>query len=281
MSFREKVQLFYKNSQSVCSKLNRSQKFFVFGALIFMLAGFWWLTTFTEFFFATLTLSGILLVSGVISDLLYVYSKVWSTYIGKSLLLLLYLLASTIAYAIASQVVNEVVQFDSSKLSYAITFVAILLVPFFLFASTYIVFAILIIFSQLYFFFASFAETLKSDQCFKSIIPDKLESYPGWTFLARIVIYPVAFGFLWRGVDHLGPKYETFVKDTAAAFIYHLEASKYSRCHMAEGTKVIPVNDKEIIVIRNVVDKYYFHPEECSPLILPNKTVQPITNSGD
>ncbi len=280
MGFREKAQIFYERSQSVCSQLNRSQKFFVFGALIALFAVFWWVTPFTGIFLAALSLSGFLLVSGVISDLLYVYSKVWATTIGKSFLLLLYFLASTFAYAAASQVVNEVVQFDSSKLSYAITFVAILLVPFFLFASTYIIFAVIFIFGQLYFFFATYAEALKKDQCFKSIIPDNLESYPGRTFLARLIVYPVAVGFLWGSAGHLGPKYSTFVEDSAAAFIYHLEASKYSRCHITEGSKAIPINENEVIVVTNVDGHYRFQPEECKAKILPNKALQPSAKSG-
>src|SRR5690606_14417751 len=134
-------------------------------------------------------LSGLLFVSGVVSDILFVYTKVWGTTIGKALLLLLYALATTVAHAFAAQIVNEVVGYESPMLSNAVTFVAILLVPLFIFFFTCLIFLFVSIVSQFYLLIVTHAEYIKNNECFKSIIPVNLERYPIRTFVAIMVIY--------------------------------------------------------------------------------------------
>lgn len=235
---------------------------------------FLWLTPFNSSFVSSLFLSGLLFVLGVISDLLYVYAKVWGTTIGKALLLLLYVTISTVAYALSAQIVNEVVGFEPSKqLSYAVTFVAILLVPFFVFAATYILFAIIFILGQFYLFLAMHAEALKRNECFKNIVPTNIEPFPGRTFAARLVIYPVALGFLWGAFGHLGPKYQAFVERATATFVFHLEAVKYSRCSVPDGAKAIVANDGEVIIATQADGGYRFEPKACEARIAPNKAM--------
>lgn len=220
-------------------------------------------------------LSGLLFVAGVVSDLLFVYTKVWATTLGKALLLLVYALATTVAYAIAAQLVNEVVAFESSKLSNAVAFVAILLVPLFIFLSTYVLFALLFIAGQFYIVLVAHAETLKNDECFKFIIPENFERYSGRTLAARVIIYPTAIGFLWGSAGYLLPKYKDFIEGSASAFIYHLEAVKFSRCESFHtDAKVIHVNDNEIILARRVNDEYSFTPVACVPKVLPAKSLE-------
>ena len=276
MSIRDKGKVWYQKTQGLCANLNRSQKFFFFGAVAAAMAVVWWITPFRQPFLSLIILGGLLFVGGVVSDLLFIYSKVWATTLGKALLLLVYALATTAAYALAAQVVNEVVAFESSKLSNAVAFVAILLVPLLVFGFTYVLFALIFIVGQLYLLLVAHAETLKNDECFKPLIPQNLERYPGCTFAARVVIYPVAIGFIWGSAGHLLPKYGEFVETSAAAFIYHLEAVKFSRCkNVPAGAKVIPVNAKEIIVARKPAGEYSFEPLACVPKISPNKPLEP------
>ncbi|MDN3517495.1 hypothetical protein QWY84_07740 [Aquisalimonas lutea] len=216
-----------------------------------------------------------LCVRGV-SDILVVYSKVWATTLGKALLLLLYALSTTAAYALAAQLVNEVVAFETSMLDNAVVFVAILLVPIFVFISTYVLFALVFLFGQLYLILVAHADVLKHDECFKSVVPKNLERYPFKTLAARAIIYPVALGFLWGSASHMLPRYGSFIETSAASFIYHLEAVRFSRCsNVPIGAKVIPVNDTEIIVVRWSDGEYSFEPMACDPKISSNNSFNP------
>lgn len=261
--------LLYKKLQYLCANLNRSQRFYFFGTFVLILAAFWWTTPFSQIFTTAVILAGSLLVAGVVSDLLFIYSKVWATTIGKSVLLLLYALLSTVAYALAAQVVNEIVAYDSSKLNYTVTFVAILLVPIFIFGAIYVIFALIFALGQVYIVLVTHAEILKKDECLQSIIPANLEKWPGRTFLARVIIYPVAFGFLFALGRLLTPIYGAFVEESATTFIYHLEAVKHSRCEIPVDAKAIQLDD-EIILMKKVGEKYKFEPRPCEPRVKPN-----------
>src|SRR5690606_16551186 len=108
LSIRKKAKIVFERAQTLCSDLNRSQKFFFFGALLGLIALLWRVTPFDKAFLSVAILSGLLLVSGVISDLLSIYARTFSTTLGKGVLLLLYSLATTTAYALATQIVNQV-----------------------------------------------------------------------------------------------------------------------------------------------------------------------------
>lgn len=273
MSIQKKGKIWFERAQTLCLDLNRSQKFFFFGVIIGLVALLWWLTPFDKAFLSVAILSGLLLVSGVISDLLSIYARTFITTLGKGGLLLLYALATTTAYALATQIVNQVVAFEASNLSNAIVFVAILLVPLFIFGLTYILFALIFILGQVYLILAMFAKSLRNDECFKHLIPINFECYPGVTFFARLIIYPATLGFIWGLGGSLLPKYEDFVNESAAAFIYHLEAVKFSRCeNVPTDAKVLHINDMEILIATVTDGEYVFEPMACVPRIVPNKS---------
>lgn len=273
MSIRKKAKIVFERAQTLCSDLNRSQKFFFFGALLGLIALLWWVTPFDKAFLSVAILSGLLLVSGVISDLLSIYARTFSTTLGKGVLLLLYALATTTAYALATQIVNQVIAFEASNLSNAVVFVAILLVPILILGFTYILFALIFILGQFYLVIAMFAESLKHDECFKDLIPKNFERYPGVTFCSRLIIYPATLGFIWGLGGNLLPKYEDFVDESASAFIYHLEAVKFSRCeNVPTNAKVIHINDTEVVIATMADGEYTFEPAACVPRIVPNKS---------
>jgi len=137
--FREKARKFYDKNQILCSKLNRSQKFYYFGFVFGLLAAFWYVTPFSKIYFSVFITAGLLLSCGVASDILIVYKKVWETNIGKGLILVIYAAATNFAYALSSQIVNEIVTFESSKLIYSINLVAVMLLPLFILAFTDVV----------------------------------------------------------------------------------------------------------------------------------------------
>jgi hypothetical protein len=251
----------------ICEQLNRSQRFYLWGSLCGVLAGFWYITSVTEFFAATLIVSIVLLTCGVVSDLLLIYKTVWETSIGKGLLLLLLAFSTNLAYSMSSRVVNELVKFDTSDLTYTVNFVAFLLAPIFLFIGTSIVFAIVLGVSQLYLMVVMHAKNLRSNKCFGASIPAPIESYPVSTFFARMMAFSIIFGTMTASADLAIPSYAGFVERAAASFIFYIEAAHYSRCEILPSERVITVNDQEIIAVTNVGGTIKFSPKKCTPLI--------------
>jgi hypothetical protein len=268
---REKARQIYEKNQALCGKLNRSQKCYYFGFVFGVFALFWYFTPFTDIFKSAFIVAGLLLTCAVASDILIIYKKVWETNIGKGFVLVLYAAATNFAYALSTQVVNEILTFESSKLIYSINLVAVMLLPLFVLAFTYLAFAVIFIFGQFYMLIVAHAEQLKSDECLKSLIPEKVEPYAFRTFLVRFFVFPLVFGFYWSISGHTMPAYGSFVESTTKAFIYNLEAKKFSRCELLLGQKAIEINDKEIVVVEKLNGKYVFTPKYCSPILKPNK----------
>jgi hypothetical protein len=253
----------------ICERLNRSQRFYFWGFVFGVLAGFWYITPFTEIFVTAAITSGVLLACGIASDLLLLYKTVWGTVLGKGLLLLLFAFATNLAYSGSSRVVNELVKFDTSGLTYTINFVAFLLVPVFVFIGTSVVFAIVLVASQIYLMLAIHSEQLRNNKCIGSLIPMPTESYPVITFSARFIAFPIVLGFLIASGNRATPAYAGFVERTAASFIFHIEAAHYSRCEVLPSERVIKVNDQEIITVTNEDGTIKFSPKKCTPIIKP------------
>lgn len=253
----------------ICEQLNRSQRFYLWGFVFGVLAGLLYITPFTEIFVTAAITSGILLACGIASDLLLLYRAVWETVIGKGLLLLLFAFATNLAYSASSRVVNELVKFDTSSLTYTVNFVAFLLVPIFVFIGTSVVFAVVLVAGQFYLMLAIHTDQFRNNKCLGSLIPTPTESYPGITFFARFVSFPIVLGFLIASGNRATPAYASFVERTAASFIFHVEAAHYSRCEALPSERVIKVNDQEIIAVTNVGGTIKFSPRKCTPLIKP------------
>lgn len=269
--FREKAWGIYKKNQTLCGELNRSQKFYYFGFVFIFLTLFWYLTPFTDFFKSAFIAAGLLLTCGVASDILTFYKKTWETNVGKGFILVLYAAATNFAYALSSQVVNEILTFESSKLIYSINFVAVMLLPLFALAFIYLAFSIIFIFGQFYMLIVAHAELLKSDECLKNLIPEKVEPYAFITFIVRLFVFPLVLGFYWSIGKHIMPAYDSFVENSTKTFIYNFEAKKFSRCELLLGQKAIEINDKEMVVVEELNGKYVFTAKHCSPILKPNK----------
>lgn len=272
--FREKLRKYYEKNQVLCGKLNRSQKFYYFGFFLGLLGVFWCITPFTKIYFSVFIAAGLLFTFGVVSDILVVYKKVWDTNIGKGLILVIYAAATNFAYALSSQIVNEIVTFESSKLIYSINLVAVMLLPLFVLALTYLVFAVILIFGQFYMIILAHAEQFKTNECLKHVVHGKIENYAFRTFLFRLFFFPSVLGFYWSISGHAMPTYGKFVENTTKAFIFNFEAKKFSRCELSKGQKVIEVNDKEIVIVEKLNGGYLFSPQICSPILKPNKSLK-------
>lgn len=273
-SFKLRVKEFFENSGTICAALNRSQKLYFFGVVFCVLSAFWYVTPFEQVFLAALVTCGVLLTFGVISDLLYVYKIVWDSLLGKAVILLSYAFSTNLAYALSARVLNEIVKFDSDNLVYATNFVAVLLVPLFIVATSYIIFMLFFLFGQLYLMFAMGADQIKSIKCFSGMLPEKIELYPIATFVIRIFAFPAVLGFVWGVSRHAAPVYENFVEKTASDFIYLLEAKSYTGCQVSKNERAIKINDDQIIVVRKIDGTVTFSPQACVPVLISENKKQ-------
>jgi hypothetical protein len=266
---RNKLQELCERWNSIFEKFNRSQRFYFLGTVFAALSAFCYITPFNDIFLVVTVVAGTFLTFGIVSDLLIIYKAVWETVIGKGSLLLLYALSTNTAYGVATRVVNEIVKFESSSLTYTVNFVAILLAPGFIFIGAYAVFAIVLIVGQFYLMFSLSSEQFRNNKLLNAFIPQPKESYPVATFAARFIAFPVVLGFLWSSGKNVGPAYEEFIEKTATLFIYNFEASHFSRCEIDSGSRAIKVNDSEIIAVSRFGNGYSFTPKKCVPIIKP------------
>lgn len=217
--------------------------------------------------FAWWVFTSIILLFGIISDLLIIYKKIWRTNIGKGTILIIYAVATNLAYAFASMIINEITMFNSSSLIYSLNLVAIMLIPMLILLLSFLIFGILIILSHLYIVIVALAKDWKPHKCLEGIVPEKIEHFPFITFLARVTIFSAMFGMLQGIGSRFMPSYGQIIEDTAKSFIYHFEAKKYFRCELKKTEKVIPVNDNEIVVVEKYNDGYKFTSKLCVPIL--------------
>lgn len=252
-----------ENTKELCEKLNRSQKLYFFGLLSAIYSLILYIIPVNGGGIAGVSLTLILLYSAIMSDILIVYQKVWNTTIGKGFLLLTFSLCVHMSYGLSSQLINEAVKFDTSKVVYSITFTAALLLPLLFILLTYLLFAVVFLFGQFYLVIASFASSFKDDPCLGGLIPKNLENYPYTTFFVRLLIYPAAFGILWGTSGAVSPIYAKNVDTLSKEFVYFFDAKAYSRCKQEDGERVISVTDKEIVIAKRLEGRITFSPKKC------------------
>lgn len=265
MFFKRILRKLFVQNERLCENLNRSQKLYYFGVVFLLLAGFWWLTRFTDIALAVLSLSGIFFTLAIISDIDSVYKKIWNINIGKGLILLVYAITTNLAYAIAAQFITEVVKYDPVKLVFAINFVAVLLVPLFIAAASFVIFFMFFMFGQAYMLIVVQAEHIRSSRCLKGIIPEINEQYPQSTFFIRFLVFPLLLSFYGTIAENYYPSYLKFIKSSTESFIFNFEAKQYSRCTLEDGQRALYVNEKELVVVEEVSSRYIFTATLCKP----------------
>lgn len=266
---RERLESNLEKFEGICEKLNRSQRFYVVGLVFGMLSAFWYITPFQGLFRTTFWISGVFFTCALISDLLAIYQKVWGAVIGKGFLLLVYAASTNLAYAAAARIINELVKFDTSTLTYTVNFVAVLLAPLLIFFGTCAALVVVLVLGQFYLMITLYSKELRQSKCISRVFPQSFEEYPGRTFIVRLLVFPALLGMLWGLSSRIEPNYERFIEKTASSFIFNFEALRFSRCEVDPASRVIRVTDKEIIVATHIDGNYRFEPKKCIPLIKP------------
>lgn len=267
MKFNNRLQMLMEKHFNLCGRLNKSQKLYYFGALFAALSGIGWFIPVKGVFLVAVAIWMVLWCAAVATDILAVYQKVWDTILGKAVLLLVYALLTNFAYAIASQMVNDIVQYQSASLVYAINYVAVMLTPLFIFVSTYLTFLALLICSQIYWFFAIATELIRKHRYVAGVIPETVVNFPKATFAVRTLAFVMILSAAWGFRPYIAPRYYDFLKSSTASFIYNFEASRYSRCQLPANAKAIPVIESEIVIVEKNNDDYSFKAVKCIPIL--------------
>lgn len=251
------------------SKLNRSQKYYFLGLMLVVLGI---ILIYVSSYYVVLIMGLTLLACGIVSDFLFLTHKILQTLLGKVALIIVSSLITTVGYAFAGQIINEIVQFDISGINYATSFVAILLIPLLLLIIPLVTFLFLFfifIISAPFFFIKDILEKMGFDFS----VSEHLSTI---TLVLRVFIYAIFFGIIRSFFsNHAVQKpYEEFVTGYTKAFIYNFEAKKYSRCaNVPANMKVItvPENNDEIILVSKADKDYSFRAVQCIPRINKNK----------
>lgn len=242
------------------NKLTLSQKFFFWGIIILLSSFIWYIFDDIKGFQYLLFLSIFIFACGVISDFLIIYKKLWATLLGKAIILLIYALGTNIAYGFAGQIVNEVIKFDASSMTRTISFVAILLIPLFIFILFSVAFVFVTIFIYFYIIAIHFIKSFK--------LKVKLEFSPWCTLVVRFVSYIIVFFSAIKIGEIYMPYYNQFLHKSTSMFIYYVESVKFTRCKdVPQHARVVSVNDDEIIVLMKTKQGYYFKPMSCRPIL--------------
>lgn len=255
--------------ETFLSKLNRSQQWYFWGLILVLLGA---LPTIVCSYSVVLIIGLIFLACGIISDFLFVAHKVLETLLGKALLVILASFITTLGYAFASQIINEIVQFDTSAINYATSFTAVLLIPLLILLAPLLIMSPLFMLSPIIFIVYLDKDLLKKFGF--NIILEK--NFPNITMVLRAVIYTTFFGFITSFLSNPIPQksYEKFVINNTKTFIYTFEAKQYSRCaNIPASTKVItvPDNNDEIILVTKVGKDYSFKATQCLTKINKSK----------
>lgn len=259
-----RIRLYVKKNERLCRLLNRSQKLYYFGILFFILATILYFIPSNQPFISFASLAVFFLISAVCSDVLTVYVSLWRTHLGKAIILIFYAATTNLAYALSSLLVNEAIEYGPVQLNYAVNFVALMLIPFFIIAFTILILSIFLVASQFYLFLILSIRERSISQCLKS---KSIERYPRITFVSRIIVFPVVLGgCIGMGKSYF-PKYMAFLESTTQSFIYYLEAQPYSRCVLNEGERAIYTSSDELVIVQQKSGGYHFEPRECVPVI--------------
>ncbi|MFA6015965.1 MAG: hypothetical protein WC742_12945 [Gallionellaceae bacterium] len=251
--------------KNIWRKINLSQKFYLLGSIFALLTCVLYIFTLSRYMFLSITVISIsFLFFGVLSDLFLLYKRIWSTIIGKTILIFLVSLITNIAYAISSRIVNELVKFDTSNLTYTVNLVVFLISPILVVICLLIILSVMVIFNQIHFFYYV---KVKDNKYFEEFLSISRENYPLVTSCTRFIacfICIVSIGKL--SIERM-PAYTKNIENIAAKFIYEIDSSQYSRCVAPAHASVIKVNESEIIVVYKDGDIIKFDPSKCTPLI--------------
>jgi len=204
---------------------------------------------------------------GVIRDLIILFEKLWSSILGKALIILGTALSTNFAFALSSQTLNSIIGVDPSKLTYALSYTSILTIPILIAIGVIAAFILLALLGTLYFMLSIVNDDAKETPLLSKVLPTFSERYQIPTTIVRLIFFTLVLNTTHSYFNQNSSDYNNFIVTSASSFIYHFEAFSKSRCIVNEGDKVIHINENEIVVARlDIEKKYTFSLERCKPV---------------
>lgn len=256
---------------SFTEKLNRSQKWYLLSAWFLICNGLWCVITLKldpdDLF---LIASAIFMLFGVLSDLSKAYDVLMNNIFGKAIMLLVFAAATTITYALSSATINDIIQFDVVTPTYTINIVAILSIP------TLTILGLTALFPYamggalvLYPIYMSTFPALhpKEENALSSLFPKIDENFPILTYFVRVIVIMVILITNHFYGQKILTSYINSIETPISWLLYNIEAVRHSRCTIPKNTKVLKVNDNEIVIVEFKNGSYTFTPSKCTPII--------------
>lgn len=203
-------------------------------------------------------------VSAMCCDLLHIYKKVYESLIGKSILLILFTVLTSVALSFSAQVVNEATGVNPTNFPHTQRILAILSIPLLAALIGGIVYIGTLVLSPLILMFQ-----MADDDFKRFFIPgyssENEISFPKITRIIQIVSFAVLSGLIYGLSQKISNDYNTFLTNSARTLIYNLEMYTRAPCPIEKGARFAFIVDDQILVgTKNKADTI-FYLAECKP----------------
>ncbi len=249
--------------------LNKSQKLYFISAIFLII----------QFFTRHLpepanktffSLAMVFMVWAVVHDLLSLYQSLWSKPLGKGILLLGYTLLANLSLSLGTQYVNNAVGVEPYLYKHSVIFSAIMSVPVVAALVAAVAWFVIIGFGFLYLFLGLNIQQASEAGLLADILPKNKESHFALTTIVRIIGIGTICYTSYSLFSGYNERYNNFVVEQTKAFLYHFEAIEFSRCKLDDGAKLLPLNDKELVLVtRSSSGEYVFELSLCEPKLKP------------
>ncbi|EKO3844536.1 hypothetical protein NTE29_004847 [Vibrio harveyi] len=259
------VRAIYQDVLGFYQDLNKSQKLYFVSAMLLIV----------QFFTRHLpepanstafSLAMVFLVWAVVRDLLFLYQALWSKPLGKGVLLLGYTLLANLSLSLGVQYVNNAVGVEPYLYKHSVIFSAIMSVPVVAALVAAVAWFVIIGFGVLYLFFGLNIQQASEAGLLADILPANKENHFVLTTVVRIIAIGTICYTSYNLFSGYNERYNNFVIEQTKAFLYHFETIEFSRCKLENGTKFLPLNDKELVLAtRSSSGEYTFKLSLCEP----------------
>lgn len=240
---------------------------------------------------------GMLAFAALVLETWPVIVKIWSSLLGRVVLILFYIMVTNIAVASAAQMLNKIVGVDPAVLFYAKGFVTLLLAPLWILSLTLFIMLAYFIFLLL----AQFVKLALRLLRFKFHLANQKMVYPTRTVLLKMFLIPFMFTTSVSLIERYGkwfgdvniqivqvehdvansessdqiPGFGHFsTQRLIAGFVYNFEAFEYSECQKEDDQRAMFVGEEHVLLIRKNSDKRSGHEFVVKPCVLTNAVHQ-------
>ncbi|MDM7859401.1 hypothetical protein QTP81_02125 [Alteromonas sp. ASW11-36] len=224
--------------------------------------------------------------------------KIWSSLLGRILLILFYIIVTNLAVATGAQMLNKIVGIDPAFLFYSKGFVTLLIAPLWILSLTLLIMLVYFVFLQLALMFKLALRLLR----FKFHLANQKLAYPTRTAVLKMFLIPFMFATSVSLIERYGkwfgevdfqvvsvsddstdgnmakdandteatdfPDHGFSTQRLIAEFVYHFEAFEYSECQKDEDQRALFVGEQQVLLIRKNSQKRSGHEFVVMPCVL-------------